>query len=289
MSANQRSEITNYVLQGVNFISLPTLLTDPQLAFLNQEIGKWTSLQVELHVLDFRATKTVSASTIKVLHKFAIHVHMTGKNLISAYMSDSVFSAIKVLGFADKFNRILKFPDDIQKKRLLGEQELRQLLIKYLAQAARVAVEVSLRSTVSKSEVGSKKAADLPFEMFEVIALIAVDTDFLKAEFRLCCKLEVLEKLAAAMMGKEIALDSELIEGMALELLNIVYGHAKSNLNDKESFRLPSAIPRLMRRSDLHRIKRSTDPEQIQILTIETPMGAFYVEVDFKNELVETK
>lgn len=175
MSANQRSEITNYVLQGVNFISLPTLLTDPQLAFLNQEIGKWTSLQVELHVLDFRATKTVSASTIKVLHKFAIHVHMTGKNLISAYMSDSVFSAIKVLGFADKFNRILKFPDDIQKKRLLGEQELRQLLIKYLAQAARVAVEVSLRSTVSKSEVGSKKAADLPFEMFEVIALIAVD------------------------------------------------------------------------------------------------------------------
>lgn len=283
MSASDRAEISNYVLQGVNFISLPTLLTDPQLAVLNQEIGKWTSLQVDLHVLDFRSTKTVSASTIKVLHKFATHVNASGKNLISAYVSDSVFSAIKVLGLADKFNRILKFPDDLQKKRALGEQELRQLLIKYLAQAARAAVEVSLHSTVTTDETNTKKPADLPLDMFEVIALVTVDTDFLKAEFRLCCKLEVLEKLAAAMMGKDIVLDSALIEGMALELLNIVYGHAKSNLNDKESFRLPSAIPRLLRKADLSRIKRSADAQKIQILTIETPMGAFYIEVDFRS------
>jgi anti-anti-sigma regulatory factor/CheY-specific phosphatase CheX len=267
----------------VNFISLPTLLTDAQLAVLNQEIGKWTTLQVELHVLDFRATKTVSSSTLKVLHKFAAHVLASNKNLISAYMSESIFSAVKLLGLEEKFNRIAKFPDDLQKKRTLGELELRTLLLKYLAQAAKVAVEVSLHSSVQFDEQNLIKAEQLPLEQFEVIATISVYTDFLKAEFRLCCKIDVLEKLAGAMMGKEIQLDSALIEGMALELLNIIYGHAKSNLNDKESFRLPSAIPRLLRAGEYHRSKRSADTQQIKILTMTTPMGAFYIEVDFKS------
>ncbi len=282
MSAPIRSDITNHVLQGVNFISLPTVLTDPQLDKLTQEIGKWTTLSVELHVLDFRATKTVSASTIKVLHKFASHIHGTGKHLISAYVSDSVFNAIKVLGLHEKFNRILKFPDDIQKKRTLGEQELRTLLIKYLAIASRTAVEVSLNSSVTIDEKNLVQANSLPLEQFEVIAVIDVDTDFLKAEFRLYCKLSVLEKLAGSFMSKDIQLDEALIHGMALELLNIVYGHAKSNLNDKESFRLPSAIPRLLKQGEYHRIKRNEDTSRIKILTMETPMGAFYVEVDFK-------
>jgi hypothetical protein len=282
-SAPERSEISNHVLQGVNFISLPTSLTDSQLTVLNQNIGKWTALNVELHVLDFRATKTVSASTIKVLHKFAAHVQTTGKHIISAYVTDSVWNAIKVLGLHEKFNRILKFPDDIQKKRTLGALELRTLLIQYLAKAARAAVEVSLNSTVTIDEKNLALPSSLPLENFEVIALIDVDSSFLKAEFRLYCKHAVLEKLAGALMSKEIELDTALIEGMALELLNMVYGHAKSNLNDKESFRLPSAIPRLLRKGEYHRIKRNEDPKEIKILTMETPMGAFYVEVDFRK------
>lgn len=287
MSAEiNRGEISSYVLQGVNFISLPTQLGDDRLPILSQEIGKWSTLQVELHVLDFRSTRTVSNYSLSVLHDFASQLQSSGKSLISAYMPETIYKEIQGLGLEEKFNRIAKFPDDLKKRKPLAQvqtqEQSREILFRYLMKTCTSIVPAWLRTDVTCSEDPNLTADKVALDQYPVLAQISVTTGSLSANFRLFCPGEALQKLTAAAMGVSAPLDKELIEGMLLELLNIVYGHTKARLNDVEAFGLPPAIPRLIKNSDYGRLKRGAS-NHLKILKVSTHLGDFYIEVDFLN------
>lgn len=273
-----RADIANQVLEGVNYIRFPASVNDVKV--ISEKIPPWASLGAEMHVYDFKSTQSISSDCLQALSGFAEKLKMAGINLISVNMSETIYREVKRLGLEAGFNRIMNFPQDLQKKKALTETELRRLLFRYLAKGAFMAVEVSLNSTVACDENYSAKPNDVPLEQFDMIAVVPVNTDFLQAEFRLCAQYAVLERLAKAMLGNETNIDRDLVESMALELLNMIYGYAKSNLNEKEGFQLPPVIPRLMRKPDFHRIKRSGS-SSITIMPMVTPMGSFYVEVDF--------
>ena len=274
------ADFPNQILEGVNYITLPASFSDEALPTLHSKISFWSDLDVEMHVMDFKVVKALPLSFFKSVQSFNDKMSVRNVRMISVNMNDVLAAEVKRLGMESVFNRIQQFPGDLYKKRSMSEAETRRILFKYLAQAAFAAVEVTLQSTVACDENYSARAEEVPLSKFDMISVVTVNNDFLQAEFRLGCSTKVLEKLARAMLGPQTTIDNELIESMALELLNLVYGHAKSNLNDKESFRLPSAIPRLLRKNDFHRVHRS-GPTQLTIMPMVTPMGSFYVEVDF--------
>lgn len=274
--------MSSQVLEGVHYIVLPATVVESALPSLQKKFADWTEVEAELHVLDFKHSVQLAAGFYPAVQVFTEKLKTKKINLISVNMNDTLHKEVKRLKLEGSFNRILNFPGDLYKKRQMTELEVRRLLFKYLAQGAFAAVEVALQSTVSCDENYSAKAEEVPLEQFDLVSVVNVDNEMLRAEFRLCCSLPVIEKLARAMLGPKNEIDRELTESMALELLNIIYGFAKSNLNDKESFRLPSAIPRLLRKGDFGRIKRSRSSD-LTIMPMVTPMGAFYVEVDFGN------
>jgi CheY-specific phosphatase CheX len=275
-------DFTNQVLEGVNYITVPASLGEDVVASMQGKISAWAELPAEMHVLDFKLAPPPPPAFFKAVQSFTDRLKAKNVNLISVNMNETLAKEVKRLGLESSFNRILNFPGDLYKKKALSDTELRRLLFRYLAQAAYAAVETTLQSTVTCDENYSARAEEVPLNQFDMISVININTDFLRAEFRLCSSAKVLERLARAMLGPETTIDNELMESMALELLNMIYGHAKSNLNDKESFRLVSAIPRLLRKNEFHRIKRSSST-QLTIMPMVTPMGSFYVEVDFGN------
>ena len=280
MSRPNTLDFSTQILEGVHYIILPAAIPDNTASYLEDRFKLWQEIPVEMHVLDFKNCLIVTPPVIKELQGFIDRLKAKNVSLVSVNMSDSVFREIKRVGAEAQFNRVQNFPGDLYRKRSLSDTDLRRLLFKYLAQAAYAAVEVALSSTVSCDENYSAKPEEVPLSQFDMVTVVNVANDFLTAEFRLCSSAPVLEKLARAMLGNQTVIDQDLMESMALELLNIIYGHAKSNLNDKESFRLPPVIPRLLRKSDFHRIKRS-GAAQLHIMPMVTPMGSFYVEVDF--------
>lgn len=273
-------DFTNQVLEGVNYVLVPPAVDEASIPLLMQKMEQWLGLGAEMHVLDFKSTVQLSHGFYIAVHSFTEKLKVRGLKSLSVNMNESLAKEVKRLGLEASFNRIQNFPGDLYKKKKLNESDVRRLLFRYLAQAAFSAVEVALKSTVSCDENYSAKPEEVPLEQFDMITVVNVHNDFLHAEFRLCSSASVLRKLAAAMLGDETQVDDELMESMALELLNMIYGHAKSNLNDKESFSLPSVIPRLLRKKEFHRIKRSPVP-LLTIMPMVTPMGSFYVEVDF--------
>lgn len=268
-------------MEDVHYILMPNVLSESAVPELSAKMSEWETLNVEMHVLDFNATNQWPDSFIKAVQDFAQKIKQKGGQLVSLNMSEALFRKVKAAGAEAAFNRVINLSEDLPgKKKKPSEAETRRLLFRYLAQGAFKAVDVALHSTVSCDENYSAKPDDVPYAKFDVISVIEVNNDFLKADFRLLCSLQVLDKLCRAMHGEDAEVDQDLLESMALELLNMIYGHAKSNLNDKEAFRLPAAIPKLVRRPDFHRLKRSSTPD-ITVMPVVTPMGSFYVEVDF--------
>jgi CheY-specific phosphatase CheX len=198
-----------------------------------------------------------------------VSLNMTGElqKEVSRLKLDLVFSALQNVS-------------ELTQKRQISPDDLRRLLIRYLIRGAYSAVEVALNSTVSCDENYLAKPDKVSVQDLDMMAVIDVRGDFLNAQIRLAAASEVLKRLASRMLGGSTVIEDEMIESMALELLNLIYGHAKSYLNDKESFQLPAAIPRLVRKDQFDTLKRSTSVANLSILPLVTPMGSIYVEVD---------
>ncbi len=274
------NRISSTVLEGVNYISVGAGLSDEDVRQFEQNLPQWANLPVELHVLDMKNLSGVPERFFKAINNFAGLLSLRHTNLISINVSDVLFGEITRHGLAHVFNRVESVTSALtQKKRELSETELKRLLFKYLIRAAHLALEVTCNSTVTCDENYMSNPARVPYEKIDLISVIDVRGEFLNAQFRLCASSDVLTELAKAMLSLPVV-EPEMVESMAQELLNLIYGNAKSNLNENESFRLPPAIPKLYRRPDFKQIKRSTPP-QLTVLPLVTPLGSFYVEVDF--------
>lgn len=278
-SSANANELSGKILQGVHYIKLPATVTDATLPPMIDIFKNWSALKVDMHVIDFGKLTSAPIGFYRLLQTFEVQLKQNGLKMLSINMDEAVTDQIHQMSLQQTFNQTREAAK-VDPTKKFGDAKSKKLLFKYLVNAAYEAVTITLQSTVSCDENYFSKAEALPLNEIDLISVVPVNNEFMKAEFRLCSSVKVLERFAHAMLGKDQAIDADLLESMALELLNMIYGHAKSNLNDKEKFRLPSAIPRIVRKNDLGRIKRSVPPE-LTIMPMVTPMGSFYIEIDF--------
>lgn len=273
------SQIESRTLQGVHYIKLPSVVTDSMIPALMGNLKQWSELEVKMHVVDFHKLEAAPVNFYRALQAFEVQLKMHNLNMLSINMDDTIADFIRSISLEQTFNIARELVVDDPSKKI-PEAKLKKLLLKYLVNAAHEAVQISLQSTVSVDENYLTKIDSIPLDQIDFISFVTVNTEFVKAEFRLCSSMVVLERFARAMLGKETKVDPDLCESMGQELMNMIYGHAKSNLNENEHFRLPSAIPKSFRKKDFGRVKRS-GPTKLTIMPMITPMGAFYIEVDF--------
>ncbi|MGE4131923.1 MAG: hypothetical protein AB7F86_09810 [Bdellovibrionales bacterium] len=281
MSATGSADsFTSQVLENIHYVVLPKTVSEESVFKFRQSFGEWRNLSVEVHVLDFKQVQSICQPFMVAIRAFEAELRRKNMQMISLNISAPVFESIRHGGFESAFNRVQNLAEALSPRREFNPHELRRLLFRYLSQAVFRAVEITFKSTASCDENYSVSAEQVPLSQFDILAFAKVENDFLKAEFRLLATSTVLERLARAMLGPTVQVDQELAEGMALELLNLIYGHAKSHLNDEEGFRLPAVLPSLARQDQISRLKRP-EAQDVQIMPVVTPLGSFFVEVDF--------
>jgi hypothetical protein len=267
------------VVEDIHYVTVPAQVSEQSAEEFILQISAWVNLPVKKHIFNFAATTRVVSGFANALRVFSAKIMGNGVNMVSLNMSEALFQQFKNSGAADFLYRTGadKRPAE---ERQLGEIEKRRLLFKYLAEGTFQAVKVALGSTVSCDANYNVKPDSVPLDQFDLVSVLRIKSDFLKAEFRLCATLAVIERLTRAMLGPDIPIDQELIEGTPVEMLNMIYGYAKSHLNEAESVGLPMSIPVLVRKSDFKTLQRSP-ASQVTIMPMVTPMGPFYIEVDF--------
>lgn len=277
---NSIHKVGSRVLQGVHYMKLPETVPVEAITALIDDMRKWAKLEVHMHVMDFNNLKAAPEELLRAIQGFEILLKMKNLNMLSINIDDAIANEIETLRLDSTFGRTLeRVKVDSQKLKPFDELKQKKLLLKYLVNAAHEAVQVTLHSTVSVDENYLSKIENVPMGELDIISVVSIKNEFLKAEFRLLTSSQVVRRFAHAMLGKDTPVDAGLIDSMVQELLNMIYGHAKSNLNDNENFRLPSAIPKVLHRKDFGKIKRS-GPAKLTILPMVTPMGSFYIEAD---------
>ena len=86
----------------------------------------------------------------------------------------------------------------------------------------------------------------------------------------------VFLKIMGGMLGENFTTITTDMEDGAAELLNIIYGSAKSTLN-KSGYALEKAIPSVVRGKGL--TTRTASQEPVVVLPFQTPDGDFYIEI----------
>jgi chemotaxis protein CheX len=110
-----------------------------------------------------------------------------------------------------------------------------------------------------------------------IVAVISLTSKAFQGTIALCFPAPVFLAIYSNMVGEKHAEISKETEDAAGEILNIIFGQAKAELNDKAGYEIQKAIPAVIRGADIkvHHMARKV----AMVLPFQTPQGGFYLEV----------
>ncbi|OFZ17744.1 MAG: hypothetical protein A2X94_15205 [Bdellovibrionales bacterium GWB1_55_8] len=112
---------------------------------------------------------------------------------------------------------------------------------------------------------------------FDIAGVISLTSSAFQGSIALCFPAAVFLAIYSSMLGEKHEEITKEIEDAAGEILNIIFGQAKAELNDKEGYAIQKAIPTIVRGKTLqvHHLSRSV----AVVLPFETAAGRFNLEI----------
>jgi chemotaxis protein CheX len=141
--------------------------------------------------------------------------------------------------------------------------------------ATKKVIETQAQTPLAPGKAYLRKPSErIPMEIAGVIGLSC--TEF-KGSISICFRAEVFLKIYENMVGEKHDQITGEIEDAAGELLNIIFGQAKTVLNDQKGYTLEKALPTILVGEKLKLHHQSRAPAIV--LPFESPAGAFHLEI----------
>lgn len=112
---------------------------------------------------------------------------------------------------------------------------------------------------------------------FEIAGVVSANNPKFAGSISLCFTSATFLKLYEGMVGEKHEKITTEIEDAAGEILNMIFGRAKTTLNDKLGYTLDKAIPTVLAGSKLH--LRQYGKGEVMIMPFESSAGAFRIEI----------
>ncbi|OFZ03677.1 MAG: hypothetical protein A2070_14450 [Bdellovibrionales bacterium GWC1_52_8] len=111
----------------------------------------------------------------------------------------------------------------------------------------------------------------------DIAGVISLTSPAFHGSIALCFPAKVFLAIYSNMLGEKHETITREIEDAAGEMLNIIFGQAKAELNDKAGYQIQKAIPTIVRGNQLevHHLVRNI----AVVLPFETDAGSFHLEV----------
>lgn len=272
--------IVNTVIEKINHVRLPPVLTKDTTKELEESFQKWMDLPVQVHVFDFSVVLKLHNSVYGPLMKFKKDVEKTKKaKIISINFRPEVFQKLQndgmelAIGYIKNLNNL----DPNRKKD--QAPDIKVWMMKYLIDSAREAMSTMFKVNVTASEGAATPPAGVAPETCYRVAAVNAEGQSFKARLRLYFERACIEGLARV-VAEESSPDDALVNSTASEVLNLIYGSAKSKLNDDRGYKLNPAIPQVIP-FDQTVSERSATPLDTKWVSFATPLGSYYLEVGF--------
>lgn len=271
--------IQNIVIEKINHISLPAAINKDVAKDLETAATAWIELPVQIHVFDFRMVGKVHSSIYAPMAKFKKDLEKQNKGkVISINLRPDVLRQVQSDGMTAAIGYVKQLANIEKAKNKDSAGEMRTWMIKYLIDAARDAMNTMFSVTVAADDKYSENHSDFGADRFFKVAAISAQSPLMKARLRLYFEKPCLEGLAKVISNNETA-DDELVSSTASELLNLIYGAAKSKLNNDRGYDFSPAIPVVIPVAQAL-TERKAQPAQLSLIPFVTPLGSYYLEVE---------
>lgn len=261
-------------------IELPSCVDADYSENLLVSIKEWLTTPIELFTFDFKNTVEFKQSCYRPLLTISQYIRKSGKNIASYNLKQSVDRQIKFDGIADALNIVEDYNAFVAKlfKTKTGQVDVQ--IINPFLEATLVTLEkqANTKSEAQKPllvSVDDKGTTD----DIAIAGIISLHTQQFNGSITLAFPEIVFLKIYESMFGEKVDKITSEIEDAAGELLNIIYGSAKTQLNAKFGYKLAPALPTILSGEKI-KIRQKTF-KKIIILPFKTQFGFFRIEISF--------
>lgn len=271
--ADYRSEVKD----GVHIITCPAIMeaTDNTLEAM---VKSWLITETEIHILDFKDVTEVKQTCYRPLLQFNQGLKQNGKKLFCMNVSKTVQPKMNQDGLSSVFVSVKSVEEAVQLVKAKAGAAKSGIDVEFInpfITATQTVLETQASTPVKPGKPYAKKPQEnLPMEIAGVISLT---NPHFTGSISLCFKADVFLKIYENMVGEKHDKITPEIEDAAGELLNIIFGTAKTILNDQKGYTLEKAIPSILSGEKLTLRHQSSAP--VILLPFESPAGLFHLEV----------
>jgi CheY-specific phosphatase CheX/anti-anti-sigma regulatory factor len=276
---------SNALIEAINLISCPPEIELKSVQEFEKNLPSWVALTATTHVLDFKKVTILSDQFYPVLSNFKANLESKKANIISINMSKPIQDQINKAGVGKTFSFLQGFADaSAQVDRISSNNpDFKKRVIKYLVSASRAAMYTLFKTTVSADENYILKSEQFDSKNTFCISTVNIKSSDFNLKLRLYFEKDCLIQLTRLFVTLNTAdIDLEILESTATELLNLIYGGAKSKFNNDNNYDFPPAIPVIISK-DKVALEKSTASKNLLIIPFATPVGTYHLEVEMQT------
>ena len=221
--------------------------------------------------LNFENTQSFHYSFFQSLHQFRKRLEKKDIALRSICLSKALERQLSDEGVLQMFN----VEKDTEAPSAASPQ--RRLDVKFVSPFITATITTLQTQAGVPAQVG-KPAVKSPHDpsVFDILGTIRLDGTSFSGSITLCFNEKTFLGICESLLGEKFTTITSDIEDAAGELLNIIYGIAKAELNDQAGYQIQRGLPQVIRGPQA----KPPYPQGVIItLPVKTPHGDFPIEI----------
>lgn len=270
------SIFTTKVEQEVFYITFTTCLDQSAGNEIKQASRSWLATPNEFFIFDFSKVNTIDKSVYPIFVLFGRDLKSHKKFIFSLSVNPILKKQFKEMGLDEVFNaidnikEIYKYADKTPKKAKVDTDFIRPFIV-----GTQQAFGVQANTPIQPEKPFAKTAQHQP--QIAIAGVINIVSNVFRGNIALCFPKEVFLAIYKNMIDEEHTEITPEIQDACGELLNILFGVAKAELNNTQGYEIEKALPTVLS-GDKIKVQQTTALPVI-VLPFKTPAGYFYLEL----------
>ncbi len=273
------AEFKSEIKDGIHIITCPEVLESIGES-IEANVKSWLIMDNHIHVLDFKHVLDLKQNAYRPFILFNQKLKANSKKLFCMNIPEKMIPQMAQEGLAQVFV-LIKSLEDLKAgaKPATGKTAPNRLAldVEFINPFIHATQMVFATQASTPLKAGKpylrQPNENLPMEIAGVISLT---NPAFTGSIALCFQAKVFLKIYENMVGEKHEKIIPEIEDAAGELLNIIFGQAKTILNDKKGYALEKALPTILAGEKLT-LRHSVGP--VMLLPFESEAGTFHLEV----------
>ena len=268
------------VQNSIHCVVCPDHLDERAAEEFTRQSKAWMMTPVDIYIFDFSSTQKIGRAFYPAFLQLKRTLQSNEKVIFSLGLSTALKEQLYAAGLLGAFAPVRSVTEAEEKAQgprpdsKPAPQKMDVNLLAAFVSGAKKAFEVQCNTPIELKNPHIKKESLASMALGSLVTLVSPK---FRGTVALLFPKEVFLKIYGNLFDEEPKEITSDMEDAAAEVLNIVYGQAKTELNEK-GYDLPRAFPQVLTGEQIQR--QATRLEKTMVLPLTCTAGMFYIEIE---------